>query len=100
VALLEIPEGLFKSLNATADDLEEIVNYGLKIDTVSASIFLKEKHSLGQVKVSLRSKGKLDINQVACAFGGGGHKNASGCTIDGSLEKVRAEILEAVHKII
>jgi len=99
VALLEIPEELFKSLKATPDDIEEIVNYGLKINTVCASILLKEKKSLNQVKVSLRSKGVWDVNQVACSFGGGGHKNASGCTIEGPLERVRAQILDAVQVV-
>jgi len=47
--------------------------------------------------VSLRSKGDIDVGRVARSFGGGGHKNASGCTLKGPLERVRAQRLERVQ---
>jgi phosphoesterase RecJ-like protein len=49
----------------------------------------------GRYRVSLRSKGKLDVARVAESFGGGGHECASGCSLDGPLaEAVRAVILQ------
>jgi bifunctional oligoribonuclease and PAP phosphatase NrnA len=97
VALLHIPERIFKELGAHPDDLEEVVNQGLQVETVVASAFLKEKGDV--VKVSLRSKGDWDINRVARAFGGGGHKNASGCSIQNSLEGAKADILRELQTL-
>lgn len=47
-------------------------------------------------KVSLRSKGNLDVSKVATEFGGGGHKNASGLTYNGKLEELIKSLTEAI----
>lgn len=47
-------------------------------------------------KVSLRSKGNLDVSKVATGFGGGGHKNASGLTYNGKLEELIKSLTEAI----
>ncbi len=51
-------------------------------------------------KVSLRSKGDLDVASVARSFGGGGHKNAAGCSIKGNLEDVRRRVNEVLDTIL
>ena len=48
----------------------------------------------GEVRVSMRSKYDVDVRRVASEFGGGGHKNAAGFTVNGPLESVRPGILE------
>ncbi|MBP1621628.1 MAG: phosphoesterase RecJ domain protein, partial [Acidobacteria bacterium] len=50
----------------------------------------------GAVRVSLRSRDDTDVQAVAKVFGGGGHKNAAGCTVPGTLEAARAAVLAAV----
>jgi phosphoesterase RecJ-like protein len=100
VAVLSLPSKIFLDLHATSDDLEEIVNHGLKVDSVQASVFLREKKDSPDVKVSLRSKGNLDINQVARVFDGGGHKNASGCTVTGSLADVESRVLTELFHVL
>jgi phosphoesterase RecJ-like protein len=99
LAVLTIPSDVYQSLGAQPDDVEEIVNAGLQIDGIQASILLKEKAGTGVTKASIRSKGDLDINQVARAFGGGGHKNASGCAIPGNLEAATAAAIAQFKKI-
>ena len=47
----------------------------------------------GVVRVSLRSKGDIDVRAVAQQFGGGGHMNASGFTTEGPIDAVRASLL-------
>jgi bifunctional oligoribonuclease and PAP phosphatase NrnA len=49
--------------------------------------------------VSLRSKSHWDINQVARRFGGGGHRNASGCTFNGTLAEAEESILQEMEKL-
>jgi phosphoesterase RecJ-like protein len=47
-------------------------------------------------KISIRSKGKIDVASVAGRFGGGGHKNAAGCIIEGNADQVKKLLIEAV----
>ena len=47
---------------------------------------------LRQYRVSLRSKGDIDVGKVARSFGGGGHKNAAGCTLSGPLADLREQV--------
>ena len=74
---------------------EELVNYPRSIGTVKVACLLRE---LGgdRVKVSLRGKGEVDVNKIAATFGGGGHANAAGCTVSGSLDAVTRRVLDAV----
>jgi len=98
VALLTIPEQTFKDLGARPDDLEEVVNQGLQIESVVASVLLKERKGVG-VKASIRSKGDWDINKVARVFGGGGHKNASGCQVNQELDEAKVSMLRELEKL-
>ena len=50
-----------------------------------------------RVRVSLRSKGAVDVGAVAARLGGGGHRAAAGCVVAGSLADVRARVLEALE---
>jgi phosphoesterase RecJ-like protein len=71
------------------------VNYPRSIGSVRVACFLRERD--GHVKVSLRGKGDVDVNQIAARFGGGGHRNAAGCTVVGPLARATTEILAAVQ---
>ena len=77
---------------ATADETDGLINLPLGVRAIQAAVFFKEAED-GHWRVSLRSKGDIDVGRVARGFGGGGHKNASGCTLHGPLEDVRATIL-------
>jgi phosphoesterase RecJ-like protein len=50
--------------------------------------------------VSLRSKGKINVARVAERFGGGGHKNASGCTVTGDFDEIRHEVVERLREAV
>ena len=80
-------------------DLDVVVDHAMSIDGVEAALFLKEEAS-GRHRVSLRSRGELDVNAVAAVFGGGGHERASGCTIEGLLEEVKQKLLKEVERIL
>lgn len=75
------------------EDCEDLVNYPKSLKGVEVGILFKEINSQ-EIKVSLRSKNIIDVNQVAACFGGGGHQRAAGCTIQGHLKDVVKEILE------
>jgi bifunctional oligoribonuclease and PAP phosphatase NrnA len=77
---------------AAEEDCEGIVNIALSIAGVEAAFFLRELPE-GRVRVSLRSKGELNVAAIAVRLGGGGHENAAGFTIDGPLRRAVHEIL-------
>lgn len=82
---------------ATDEDCEGIANYALSIADVEASAFFRELPE-GRIRVSLRSKGKVNVAAIAERMGGGGHENASGCSVDGPMARGRKEILAALRE--
>jgi phosphoesterase RecJ-like protein len=81
---------------AAEEDCEGIVNVAVGISGVEAAAFLRELPE-GCVRVSLRSKGKVNVAEIAGRLGGGGHGNASGCTLDGPLSRALDEILKELR---
>jgi len=77
---------------AAEEDCEGIVNYAVSISGVEAAAFLRELPER-RIRVSLRSKGRVDLAALAERLGGGGHENAAGCTLDGPLSRALEEIL-------
>jgi phosphoesterase RecJ-like protein len=69
---------------AREEDCEGLVNYALSIADVQVAIFFRELADR-RFRISLRSKGEVNVSTVAEYFGGGGHKCASGCSMDGPL---------------
>jgi bifunctional oligoribonuclease and PAP phosphatase NrnA len=82
---------------ATEEDCEGIANYALSIADVEAAAFFRELPE-GRIRVSLRSKGKVNVAAIAEQMGGGGHENASGCSVDGPMEQAREVILNALRE--
>ena len=78
-------------LGAKEEDCEGLVNYALSIQDVEVAVFFREAE--GRFRVSLRSKGQLNVAAVAEVFGGGGHACASGCSLDGPLSIAVARIM-------
>ena len=78
---------------AGAEDCEGVVNYLISIAGIESAVFLRELPSVDQFRLSIRSKGKVDVAQIAEGFGGGGHRSASGCTLDGPLTEATDRIL-------
>jgi phosphoesterase RecJ-like protein len=92
IAWLALPEG---AVPESFVEAEELVNYPRSIDSVRVACFLRQLG--GHVKVSLRGKGDVDVSRIAARFGGGGHPNAAGCTVPGSLPDVTRVVLAAVR---
>jgi len=94
VAISSISSEEMKSINAESFDTDGISEYLLNIEGVAASAFLYEKVH-GTVKASMRST-HIDISKTAIAFGGGGHKQAGGCTIQASIDEAYESVSHAI----
>jgi phosphoesterase RecJ-like protein len=81
---------------AKTEDCEGLVNYALSIQDVEVAAFFRETED-GSYRVSLRSKGKLNVSAIAEHFGGGGHVCASGCSLPGPLTMAVNRVMEQVR---
>ncbi|HXV77526.1 MAG TPA: bifunctional oligoribonuclease/PAP phosphatase NrnA, partial [Candidatus Polarisedimenticolaceae bacterium] len=86
IASVRIARELIERLDAEEVDVTEITTSLLALDGVRVAVLYRELAD-GRVKVSLRSKGTLDVHRLAIEFGGGGHRNASGIVMDGGLDR-------------
>ncbi len=90
VAMLDITRRTMAELNGTNDDLEGLINFPLTVKDIEAVAFFKEIADR-EWRVSLRSKGRVDIGAIARNFNGGGHTNAAGCSTTGDLDTVHKQ---------
>lgn len=95
VAYTELRRSDYESTGATPQDSEDLVNYTRSLEGVEVGLFFMEQPR-GGVKVSFRSRAAVDVSRIAEQFGGGGHRLASGATIEASLDDARARVLQAV----
>jgi phosphoesterase RecJ-like protein len=77
------------------DALEGFINYPRSIAGTEVAVSFREEKD-GVVRVSFRSKGRVDVSAVATRFGGGGHRNAAGCTVTGTLPEVKRKVVETL----
>jgi len=96
LAWISVTQEQMQRFEAREEDCEGIVNYALSISDVQVAIFFRELPDK-RFRVSLRSKGEVNVSRVAEHFGGGGHKCASGCSINGPLADAVAQIVDRLR---
>ena len=84
---------------ASEEDADGFVNYPLTCGSVEAVALLKEC-APGMYRTSLRSKGDVNVARIAEKFGGGGHRNAAGCTLRGALEEAEQTIVRLLQDAV
>jgi phosphoesterase RecJ-like protein len=98
-ALSTVTLGMFKATDTTQYDTENFVNFPLMMKDIRVSALIREVEA-GKWKVSLRSRGEVNVARVAERFKGGGHKNAAGCTVEGDLPAVKKLVMDALHALL
>lgn len=99
LAVLYIDDAMLAACHCTHNDTEGLINLPLTAREIQAVVFFKATPA-GSVRVSMRSKYDVDVRYVANQFGGGGHKNAAGFTVTGTLAEVRPRIIELLEDAI
>ncbi len=74
-----------------------IVEYARRLEGIEVGALLREEGP-GHVKLSLRSKGGVDVSRLAASIGGGGHERAAGANIEGSLQEAEEKLLELLRR--
>jgi phosphoesterase RecJ-like protein len=98
IAWMVVPEEAYQRLGAVAEDLEGLVDYPRSLEGVEVGLLFR-KTGYG-TKVSFRSNGPVDVNQLARPFGGGGHVRASGALIEGEPAQVVPVVVAATRHAV
>jgi phosphoesterase RecJ-like protein len=92
LAWMHVTQEMMEQCSASSEDCEGLVNYALAIEGIEVALFFRELPG-GNFRVSLRSKGNVNVAAVAESFGGGGHECASGCALNGPLPAAVEQLL-------
>jgi len=90
-----VTQRMLEEAGATVALTEDFINFPRSVRGVQVALLFREI-TPQKYRVSLRSRGGVDVARIAEMFQGGGHRNASGCTVEGSLSEVKAKVLEVV----
>jgi bifunctional oligoribonuclease and PAP phosphatase NrnA len=96
IAYMALRRSDFREAGAEDSETEGIVNYARTVRGVEVALLFREMDD-DTVRVSLRSAGTVDVSDVAQSFGGGGHRVASGCTVNAPFEQAVNLVLNAVR---
>lgn len=99
VTVMEIPFAVFTQCGADEDEVEGMIEYARSVPGTEIAVLLRAVQT-DITKVSLRGRGSRDVSVIATSFGGGGHRQAAGCTVHLPLSDVRAAVIAAVRQVI
>lgn len=94
-ALVVVPAAALSELGSDEADCEGLVNIGRNIEGVEVSVFAREVRA-GVFRINLRSRGRVDVSDIARKFNGGGHIRAAGCTVMADAADIEAVLLGAL----
>ncbi|MEI6209694.1 MAG: bifunctional oligoribonuclease/PAP phosphatase NrnA [Desulfuromonadales bacterium] len=87
---------MYSATGADAELTDGFVNYPRSVRGVEVAIFFRQMEEK-KFKIGFRSKGKVNVAVFAAAMGGGGHHNAAGCTVEGTLDEVKSAVYSIVE---
>src|SRR5437660_9902552 len=99
IAIVYVDHEMARAAGGTYEDTEGLINLPLTVKEIQAVVFFKQIEG-DEYRISLRSKGEIDIGAIAKEFGGGGHKNASGCTVTGAIDALQKTFVEKIERAI
>ena len=99
IAIVYVDHEMARSAGGSYEDTEGLVNLPLTVKEIEAVVFFKQEKG-DEYRVSLRSKGHIDIGSIAKEYGGGGHKNAAGLTVSGPIEELQKALVEKIERAI
>ena len=99
LAVVQCDRATLEAVGARPEDSENLINVPRSIDGVRVAAFFKAFRD-GVVRVSLRSRDEVDVQAVAREFGGGGHRNAAGCSVPGTLAEAREQVLARLLPVV
>lgn len=99
IAWVVVTEDLYRMTGTTAEDTDNFVNFVRSVKGVEVAVLFRQTAS-AQYKISMRSKGRVDLSGLAQSLGGGGHKNAAGSVLDGTIEEIKRRVISEVDATV
>jgi len=99
IAIVYLDHEMAREAGGTYEDTEGLINLPLTVKEIQSVVFFKQNEG-DEYRVSMRSKGDIDIGAVAKEFGGGGHKNAAVCSVTGPIDTLQKLFLEKIERAI
>jgi phosphoesterase RecJ-like protein len=99
IAIVYLDHEMARAAGGTYEDTEGLINLPLTVKEIQAVVFFKQNEG-EDYRVSMRSKGPIDIGAVAKEFGGGGHKNAAGCSVTGAIDALQKLFVGKIERAI
>jgi phosphoesterase RecJ-like protein len=99
IAWVVVTEELYRQTGTTAEDTDNFINFVRSVKGVEVAVLFRQTAAM-EYKISLRSKGRVDLSGLAQSLGGGGHKNAAGGLIKGPLDEVVPKVVNEVDKTV
>jgi bifunctional oligoribonuclease and PAP phosphatase NrnA len=96
VAILTMRRQMIVESGANYEEADQLINIPLKSEDIRVSVFFKENPE-GLLRCSMRSKGNINVAEIAQVFGGGGHRTAAGFKCRESLESARETVLNKLR---
>jgi len=100
LAVMRLTRDDFAQTGAHVPDTENLINIPLQIKTVEVSLMFVEPPDHSPIRVSLRSKTRVDVARFAEQFGGGGHARAAGLKLPGPLAEVETKVVQAMLPLV
>jgi len=99
IAWFQIKRALLNRRAISLDLTEHTLSFARAIKGVEVAVLFRENlDTQNEVRVNLRSQGRVDVNKIASFFNGGGHKTASGATVQGDLGQVTKKVLDKIRE--
>ncbi|MCK9227253.1 MAG: bifunctional oligoribonuclease/PAP phosphatase NrnA [Syntrophorhabdaceae bacterium] len=95
VAMAHVTSDMFERTGTNSEFVDGFVEFIKEIRGIEVAVLMRELNK-NLYKVSMRGKGTVDVAEICNMFGGGGHRNAAGCRIEGTMEEARHKLLEAL----
>jgi len=99
IAIVYVDHEMARAAGGTYEDTEGLINLPLTVKEIQAVVFFKQIEG-EQYRISMRSKAEVDVSRVAKEFGGGGHKNAAGCTVAGGIDQLQKQFIARIEQAI
>jgi len=99
IAIVYLDHEMARAAGGTYEDTEGLINLPLTVKEILAVVFFKQVEG-EEYRVSMRSKGDIDIGAIAKEHRGGGHRNAAGCTVSGPIDALQKMFIDKIERAI
>jgi len=97
---LHVDDQMYRETGSDGEDTEGLIDLGRALSGVQVAVFMRPGDDDSSWKVTFRGKFDVDVGSLAMSLGGGGHRHAGGCTMQGDFDSIRSRVEQAVAEVL